>query len=392
MIMMGIKFMGEVPFKTVYIHALIRDIEGQKMSKSRGNVIDPISVIDKYGTDSMRFTLAVLAAQGRDILLSEDRIEGYRHFTNKLWNSSRFIFMNLAEDFVRLSDSNIPEFADSLLPEDKWIIDRVNALSADIDRSLSDFYFNDASQSLYDFVWREFCDWYIEFAKEHMNTERQQLSGGVLVYVLKKVLLLLHPFMPFITEEIWQKIPGASGSIMTEKWPVPVPGLLFPGESAEIGLIKEIIYSVRNLRGETFIPTGMKINVKINSAEADTAGIISRHLNKIRFLARIENAELSTGAKEEKKKNTATVFTDRWQVYIPLEGCINVADEVARVEKELKKTEELLLSAGKGLDNEDFLRKAPEQVVAKKRQNSETLRVKKEELLRSLAQFRSMSS
>ena len=215
MIMMGLKFTDTVPFSDVYIHALVRDEHGQKMSKSRGNVIDPLIMMDQYGTDPFRFTLTALAAQGRDVCLSEKRIEGYRHFCNKIWNASRFVLMNLT-DF----DPAMPVSRSNLALADRWILSRANDLIRQVDQALTEYKFNDTANAIYQFLWHEFCDWYIELVKTRLYAQddapAKAAAQAVLVEVLRNTLVLLHPIMPFITEEIWQKLPRSNAGIENE--------------------------------------------------------------------------------------------------------------------------------------------------------------------------------
>ena len=218
MIMMGIKFMGDVPFKDVYIHALIRDVQGQKMSKSKGNVIDPLVMMERYGTDALRFTLASFAAQGRDIKLAEERVEGYRNFCNKLWNLARFTLMNLGPDYADRVD---PAWLNAT---DRWILTRLSVCAEGVTSSVEGYNFDEAARTIYGFVWHELCDWYVELSKSDLKGEkgdrRRLASSFVLVSALKDTLKLLHPFMPLITEEIWQKLPRKEGaSIMVSPWP-----------------------------------------------------------------------------------------------------------------------------------------------------------------------------
>ena len=214
---MGLRFMKDIPFEHVYIHALIRDAEGQKMSKTKGNVIDPLVMMQQYGTDALRFTLAAFAAQGRDIKLAEDRIDGYRNFCNKLWNASRFAFMNLADykGTCALEDGGGRSLAD------RWILSRLNKTCRDVDQALTGFRFNDVASTIYKFIWNEFCDWYIELSKSRLNSggNEKYATQNVLVFVLESALKLLHPIMPFITEEIWQKLPKEGSSIMIAPFP-----------------------------------------------------------------------------------------------------------------------------------------------------------------------------
>lgn len=218
MIMMGLKFMGDVPFKDVYIHALVRDLKGQKMSKSKGNVIDPLIMMDRYGTDAFRFTLAAFAAQGRDIKFSEERVEGYRHFVNKLWNAARFITMNMKQ--VQRQESAIGD--QSFMPADlasKWILSRLAAVAEDANKALGEYRFNEAASSIYQFIWHELCDWYLEMAKyEIRNPEYEACVRRCLLHALDTSLRLLHPFMPFVTEEIWQSIKDGDRELRKVLW------------------------------------------------------------------------------------------------------------------------------------------------------------------------------
>ncbi|MEE8574879.1 MAG: valine--tRNA ligase, partial [Thermodesulfobacteriota bacterium] len=255
MMMMGLKFMGEVPFKDVYIHAMIRDSEGQKMSKSKGNVIDPLIMMDEFGTDAFRFTLAVLAAQGRDIKLAPERIEGYRNFANKIWNLTRFALMNVGEGSTELPDSKKFSMAD------KWIVARLGECATKVRGGIDSYRFDEAAKSLYGFVWHELCDWYVELSKKalygDLGEEQKEVSAAVLLHVLKESLKMLHPFMPFMTEEIWSYLPGTEDgkSIMEEEFPAP-------GEEEEVpemDTVMAIIGAVRNLRTEVNVQPGTAV-------------------------------------------------------------------------------------------------------------------------------------
>ncbi len=262
MMMMGLHVMGDVPFRDVYIHALVRDAEGQKMSKSKGNVIDPLEVMDRFGTDAFRFTLAALAAQGRDIKLSEERIEGYRHFVNKIWNAARLVLMNLDE-------AAPPAKPDHSLAG-RWILTRLGQVSAEVSRALDEYRFNDAANACYQFVWHELCDWYLELAKEGVygrDKALQAATRGTMQEALQAALKLLHPFMPFVTEEIWQKLPGTEGSIMRAGFPQPGE---FPSDEdalRDMGVLTGVITGVRNIRGEMNVPPSSKVNLVIDAGE-----------------------------------------------------------------------------------------------------------------------------
>ncbi|CAG0933433.1 partial valyl-tRNA synthetase, partial [Rhodocyclaceae bacterium] len=288
MMMMGLHFMGEVPFRDVYIHALVRDAQGQKMSKSKGNVIDPLVVIDQYGTDAFRFTLAAFAAQGRDIKLAEERIAGYRNFANKIWNASRFALMNLegfdpdAVDPAELQLSNA----------DRWILYRLNAAAAETREALEAYRYNDAANTLYRFTWSEFCDWYIELVKDDLyrgDEGRQRTARYVLWQVLEHLLRLLHPFMPFITEEIWQAIPGKrpTATIMTAQWPTPNPAWDFVAGAAEMELVMEVIRGIRNIRGEMDVAPSREIAVILNCGSEASLQLLKKNEVYIMSLARV---------------------------------------------------------------------------------------------------------
>jgi len=361
MIMMGIKFMDDVPFRHVYIHALIRDAEGQKMSKTKGNVIDPLEVMEQYGTDSLRFTLAAFAAQGRDIKLDEDRIEGYRNFCNKLWNASRFVFMNLEgyEGTCQLNEQAQRSIAD------QWILSRLNATTQDVNQALENFRFNDAALTVYKFIWNEYCDWYIEFAKSRLVTEgpEKNTAQNVLLHVLEASLKLLHPFMPFITEEIWQKLPKEGDSIMVS----PFPEFKEDGNDskveADMGKVMEVITGVRNIRGEMNLNPGLKLNALVKTRHADLEAILKKHAHLIRELARVD--QITIGPDIEKTKVSASSVLSEMDLIIPLEGMMDFDEEKNRIEKELKKIEKDLIFLNKKLSNPNFVEKAPAEVIEK---------------------------
>ncbi|MFQ5673009.1 MAG: valine--tRNA ligase [Nitrospinales bacterium] len=380
MIMMGLKFMGDVPFRQVYIHALVRDAEGQKMSKTKGNVIDPLAVMEKYGTDALRFTLAAFAAQGRDIKLAEDRIEGYRNFCNKLWNASRFVFMNL-EDYRgghRLADAE-HDLAD------RWILSRLNAACREVNRSLEEFKFNEAASAVYKFIWREFCDWYIELSKPRLlaGGAARQVTQNVLVHVLESCLKLLHPFMPFITEEIWQKLPADGRSIMTAPFPKYDPSREDADAENSLGLIMGVITSVRNIRGEMNFNPGLFLSLLIKINDGETADILNRYSRYIKELAKV--SELEVGASVVKPRVAASSVLNGMDIIVPLEGTMDFDMERKRIQKELKKIEKDISFLGKKLSNRNFVQKAPPEIIEKDKQKKQTLTEKQAKLLSHLA-------
>ena len=361
MIMMGLKFMGDVPFRDVYIHALIRDAEGQKMSKTKGNVIDPLEVMEQYGTDALRFTLAAFAAQGRDIKLAEDRIEGYRNFCNKLWNASRFVFMNL-EDY---KGSCALEEKSNLSNADRWILSRLNRASKEVNEALEAFRFNDAALTVYKFIWNEYCDWYIELTKSKLTGSgpERKAAQNVLIHVLDSALKLLHPFMPFITEEIWQKLPQDGKSIMVSEFPEYRESQTDEAVEKEMEVIMEIITGIRNIRGEMNLNPGLKLKALIRTQNTEIQKTLKEHGEYIRELARVE--QLETGSNIEKPKVAASSVLGEMDLIVPLEGMMDFREERNRVEKELKKIEKDLIFLDKKLSNPNFVKKAPAEVIEK---------------------------
>ncbi|MCP4352530.1 MAG: valine--tRNA ligase [Desulfobacterales bacterium] len=385
MMMMGIHFMGEVPFKDVYVHALVRDENGKKMSKSLGNVIDPISVIDQYGTDAFRFTLAAFAAQGRDIKMSEKRVEGYRHFINKLWNAARFALMNMSENF----EYKISTPGNHYLP-DRWILSRLNRVTDAVSDALDNYRFNDAAGILYDFVWHEFCDWYLEMIKPALygreGEERRISTMSVLWRVLRDTLIMLHPFTPFVTEEIWHKLPGTDGSLMKAVYPSDDPdasNITHDSEAeAEMELVRGVITGIRNIRGEMNILPSLSLDVLVQSADEPTEKIIKQYQDIIINLAKLKS--FSVEKVGEKPKSSATAVISGATIFVSLEGIIDFAKETERLEKEIGKLAKELTATSKKLNNEDFLSKAPEDVVKSVKEKHEMLVEKRQKLQTNL--------
>ncbi len=319
MMMMGLKFMGEVPFKEVYIHALVRDAHGQKMSKSKGNVIDPLTIVDEYGADAFRFTLCAFAAMGRDIKLSTERIGGYRNFVNKLWNASRFALMNL-EDFdpagIRLDELELSQ-------ADQWILYRYGVAAKGINKALRDYKFNDAAGLLYSFTWHEFCDWYVELSKDDLygdDTAARQRAQAVLYTVLEGLLRMLHPIVPFVTEEIWHALPGErpAASIMMSEYP---QSEIIPADEqvvADMDIVMDVIRAIRNVRGELDVPPGKKIKVVLDCKSEQAVAAIRSGQRYIHSLARVEELELGIGL--ERPKQASTQVAGEVDVLIPWLG------------------------------------------------------------------------
>ena len=376
MIMMGLKFMGDVPFRDVYIHALIRDAEGQKMSKTKGNVIDPLEVMEQYGTDALRFTLAAFAAQGRDIKLAEDRIEGYRNFCNKLWNASRFVLMNLEDYKGSCTLDERSKFSSA----DLWILSRLNRATKDVNEALEAFRFNDAALTVYKFIWNEYCDWYIELTKSKLTDPgwKRVAAQNMLIHVLDSALKLLHPFMPFITEEIWQKLPQDEDSIMVSAFPEYREAQTNEAIEKEMAVIMEVITGIRNIRGEMNLNPGLKLNVLVKTQNSAIQQTLQYHGEYVRELARVE--QLETGPNIEKPKVSASSVLGEMDLIIPLEGMMDFQEERKRIEKELKKIEKDLIFLDKKLSNPDFVKKAPVDIIEKDEQRKKSLSLKQAKL------------
>ncbi len=398
MIMMGLHFMDDVPFRHVYIHALIRDAEGQKMSKSKGNVIDPLIMLEQYGTDAFRFTLAAFAAQGRDIKMSTERVEGYRNFANKIWNASRFVMMNLEEDFYPNSELLTPNSSLS----DRWILSRLNSVCKEVQSALTDYRFNDVASALYQFIWHEYCDWYLELSKPALmgdvGAASRKATQSVLAHVLETALRLLHPIMPFITEEIWQTLPeavrsaesevrsekrnGKLESIMIAAYPVADEKRINAEIEQDMQMVMDLIMAIRNIRGEMNIAPSMQIRaiVKVENE------ILGEHLGKsagyVKTLARL--SELRIGVAEVKPKAVATGVIKGAEVYVPLEGILDLTQERDRLRKEIAKISKDIEVFSKKLSNRDFVDKAPKAVVEKDTAKLEEFKVKREKLEQSL--------
>ncbi len=386
MMMMGLHFMGDVPFRDVYIHALVRDAYGKKMSKSKGNVIDPLEIIDQFGTDAFRFTLAALAAQGRDIKLSEDRISGYRHFVNKIWNSARFVLMNL--------EGKVPEEprADYALP-DRWILTRLSQVSEEVNRALDEYRFNDAASLCYQFVWHEFCDWYVEMAKQNLYGEEggaKQAARFVLHRGLVSILKLLHPFMPFVTEEIWQRFPGTQGSIMVAEFPEPSE---FPRDDdavKEMDLLVGMITAIRNIRGEMNIPPSKNVDALIEAPEKKTAETILQNAVYVQNLAKVQSLKVDSAI--QKPEASATAVVGENQVHVLLKGLLDFEEEKKRLRKEISKVEKEIQFSEKKLSNNDFLGKAPQEIVDSVKEKVGAMRLQLEKLRRNVDFFESLKS
>ena len=375
MIMMGIRFMDNIPFHSVYIHALIRDSEGQKMSKTKGNVIDPLTMMDKYGTDALRFTLAAFAAQGRDIKLSEERIEGYRNFCNKLWNASRFVLMNL--DGYDGTYKLIPN--EERPASHRWILSRLNEACREVNHALEEFKFNDAASSIYKFVWNEYCDWFLELSKPHLygGNDRKE-TQNILVYVLGNCLRLLHPFMPFITEEIHSKLPGTTGSMMEDTFPEYKENNVDLEAEKTFSTVINVIDCVRNVRGEMNLNPGLNLDLLIRTRHDHEVTTLNNNTQYINSLGRANL--IKSGPTVKKPRVSISSVCGEMDIFIPLEGKINFTEEKNRVEKELNKIEKDIIVLVKKLSNKNFIDKAPPEVIEKDGQRKKILSEKQARL------------
>ena len=397
MIMMGLRLMGDVPFRDVYIHALVRDQEGQKMSKSKGNVIDPLEVMGRYGTDAFRFTLASLAAMGRDIKLAEERIVGYQNFVNKLWNAARFVLMNLGDGARAERPSLSTLRGEKLNLADQWILSRLHSTIEESRKAIDSYRFNEYAHHLYQFTWHEFCDWYIEMSKLSLNGslgDDPRKTQRVLSVVLENILLLLHPLMPFVTEEIWQvlseeregeKVVPAkrekSWSIMVQAYPRAEADWIQSEAERKMGFFIEVTRAIRNLRSEMNCSPSKEVKVMLFGPESSLEFLRS-HEAYLRALARAATVEYL--AKGERPKGAATAVVQDIEIYLPLEGMINLGEERERLVKEVGKVEEELSRVRKKLGNHEFLSKAKEEVIQREREKSERFEEKMRTLQRSL--------
>ena len=374
MIFSGVEHMGRVPFHTVLIHGLVRDAQGRKMSKSLGNGIDPLLVIDQYGADALRFTLATGNAPGNDMRFSDEKVKASRNFANKLWNAARFVLMYLGNDY------SYPGLPKDLAIEDKWILSKVNTLAKEVTDNLERFELGIAVAKLYDFIWDVFCDWYIEIAKIRLQSgEGADTAKAVLVYVLTDILKLLHPFMPFITEEIYQAIPHDTESIMISKWPEYDPTLSFADEEAQMEKIMDAIRAIRNRRAEMNIPPSKKSKVYVETAFADVFAVGSEFIKRLAYASDVEIADAFGDL-----GNTVTIVTNDAKIYIPLGDLVDFEAEAKRLQKELAAAEEKLAFINKKLDNPGFVNKAPEKVVQQNRDEAAKLTEKIANLRSSL--------
>jgi len=389
----GDKKNDSVPFRNVYIHALVRDAERQKMSKTKGNVLDPLEVIAQYGTDATRFTLASMAAPGTDIAFSESRTAGYRNFANKIWNAARFMFMNVDRIDARLRPADVGFLTSTL--EDRWILSRFNRAAKDVNDSLQTYRFDEAANRIYDFFWAEFCDWYLELIKPRLNSEEGADSGQArvacanLVNLFEASLRLLHPVMPFITEEIWHAIYDGKPplkSIALAAYPAADEKQIDLGAEAEMAILQDLIVSVRNLRAELKVEPKVKVPIEVFAHEPEIRAMLEKNLGAV-LLDRPANVEKITLVEGSLANLPGARSTSRFDVHVVYEKKIDVAAECERLKKELEKIEKEIANGQRQLSNEQFLAKAPAKVVEGLQVRAEELKVLRDKILAKMKEL-----
>ena len=379
MIFSGLENTGQVPFPDVNIHGLILDGQGRKMSKSLGNGIDPIEVIDKYGADTLRFALITGVTPGNDIRFHWEKVESTRNFANKIWNAARFVLMNL-EGYEPQ-----PIAEEDYTLADRWIISRLGVTAEEVTKLLEGYDLGEAAKTLYEFIWDEFCDWYIELVKIRLghaaDPHTRQVAQNVLCGVLYDTLRLLHPFMPFITEEIYQNLPGHNETIMLDEW--PVQGKTWPQAVEDMQQLMSVIRSLRNIRAEFNIAPGTPINTIILVRDKAKMPLFENNKDYLHRLAQVEQIDV-VDTLDTKPSQAVSALTSWSEIYVPLEGIIDIEREILRLEKELKAAETDLQKAESKLSNDSFLASAPQEVVAKEEAKAEEARVKREGILQRL--------
>ena len=367
MMMMGLHFMKDVPFRTVYIHALVRDEKGQKMSKSKGNVIDPLDLIDQYGTDALRFTLTAMAAQGRDIKLAVSRVEGYRNFATKLWNAARYTQMN--------GVAPVPGFKPVGLTQtvNRWIVGALAEAAKKVGESIDAYKFNEAANTAYAFTWGTFCDWYLEFTKPILNgTDEAAIAEtrATTAWVLDEILHMLHPLMPFITEELWEQLSAdRENRLISAHWPEHGAELIDPAARDEMDWVVRLISSVRSMRSEMNVPPAAQIELKLKDAGPESQKRLDTHRDLILRMGRLASAEPLSGPVP---KSAVQAVLDETTLILPLEGIVDLEKERARLTKEIEKLSGEIKKIDAKLSNEQFVAKAPEEVIEEQRDRRDT--------------------
>ena len=392
MIMMGLRFQHEIPFREVYIHALVRDAQGQKMSKSKGNIIDPLSVMSEYGTDALRYTLAAMASPGRDIKLARERIEGYRNFANKLWNAARFVLENVPDGLQHVQSESID------VPINRWIMSRLHRCVGDVNTALAEYRFDESANRLYQFVWHEFCDWYIEFAKPDLKrrSDAEAREGcrletiQTLLSVLRHIVKLLHPFMPFLTEELWSKLPREPSDaehVMVNPYPVQDGKSINANVEMAIGTVIDVISSIRVVRSMYGIAPGVILpDVVVIPATERTEAVLFSHAAYIREIGRIRSLQIGVSLARPQGKYGNQVSKEA-DVYILLDGLVDFTRERMRLEKHLERLRSDIQRVEKKLTNDVFAANAPADIVQKEREKHHDLQAECDKVLHAVTQL-----
>ncbi|MHA7062395.1 valine--tRNA ligase [Azospirillum argentinense] len=379
MMMMGLHFMKDVPFRTVYIHALVRDEKGQKMSKSKGNVIDPLELIDQYGTDALRFTLTAMAAQGRDIKLAVSRVEGYRNFATKLWNAARYTQMN--------GVAPVPGFKPVGLSQtvNRWIVGALAEAAKKVGESIEAYKFNEAANTAYAFTWGTFCDWYLEFTKPILNGSDEAAiaeTRATTAWVLDEILHMLHPLMPFITEELWEQLStDRANRLISARWPEHGAELVDPAARDEMDWVVRAISSVRSMRSEMNVPPAAQIELKLKDAGQESLKRLDTHRDLILRMGRLASVEPLSGPVP---KSAVQAVLDEATLILPLEGIVDLDKERARLTKEIEKLSGEIKKIDAKLSNEQFVAKAPEEVIEEQRDRRDTAEQARDKLQKAL--------
>ncbi|MFC1621532.1 valine--tRNA ligase [Candidatus Omnitrophota bacterium] len=383
MIVSGIEFTGEIPFRDVYLHGTVRDLTGKKMSKSLGNIIDPIDIINEFGTDALRYSMIAITATGQDVFLSKEKFEIGRNFANKIWNASRFVLMNTSAQAHKRTSAQ----EKNLTLADRWILSRLNKTITTVTKSLDQYRFNEAESLVYDFLWHDYCDWYVEMVKPIIAdsveriADKKKTTEGILLYVLESSLKLLHPFMPFVTEAVWQNIKERE-SIITEKWPSADKKVIKKDIEHSVEIMKNIIVSIRNIRADMNIPHTKRFTVYLTPLKKGAEDRLKGGVDYIKNLARLEDLVIDKDMK--KPEGCATAVLEDFNIFVPLKGIIDLDAEKKRLNKKREELERQMGFTEKRLKDKNFVKKAPEKIVNQEREKSLKLKEQIERLSETL--------
>jgi valyl-tRNA synthetase len=389
MVMAGYEFMGKEPFSDVYIHGTVRDEHGVKMSKSLGNGIDPLEIIDEYGADALRTTMMLVTPEGQDTLIAKRTFKVGQHFANKLWNVSKFVMANLSDEFAPETEFQL-DLAECKL-EDRWILSRLNRTIDEVTNLMTDYRFNSAVKSLYDFIWHDFCDWYVEMIKQRLSLPEgekdKQIAQEVAHLLLNHILRLLHPFAPFVTEEIWHHLYKREGNgdhapVLSQTWPQSRRELIDEGLEETLNRVQDVVTSIRNIRSEMNVPPAKKADVMIRVDNKNLQQTLQDNQDHILNLGKVENLRIDI--KMAKPDHAASAVIRDAEIFIPLEGLIDLEQERTRLEKEISRVTQLLDKTNKKLSNEDFLKRAPQGIIQKEKSRREEYRKMVEKLNKNL--------